>query len=58
MLPDGSRMICVIYSRVFPALDLFRTDPAEHAMTTDITSTVGDLDRDLSNVRSPNVFCC
>ena len=29
MLPDGSRLICMVQER-FPGLDLYHTDPAQH----------------------------
>ena len=34
MLPDGSRVVCVIYD-MNPGLDLCCTDPAQHLITAD-----------------------
>ena len=50
----GSRIMCMIQG-MFPALDLYRTDPAQHLITagqdlSDLHRDLYDLDRDISDL--------
>ena len=51
MLPDGCRIICIIY-RILPGWDLYYTDQTLHNILYEngrLVSTVDYLDRDLSH---------
>ena len=43
MLPGASRRICITWY-MFPGLDLYYKDPAQHSITRYTSSTVYDLD--------------
>ena len=47
MVPGGSRATCMI-QHMFPGLDMYYADPAQHLTTAG--EELGDLDHDLSEV--------